>query len=175
LTGGRIHGDELIARANLRDARDRLQQARDNAALDARNALNALQQAEATLASNQSTAAQAQRAYDIAQVRYREGISTQLDLNDARNQLAQALTNRAQASRDVLVASGSRSSLIFLCRRKVLDKSICRNNSRNNNRCSRNNNRARRPNSNRNNRNNKGAPRPARPLSRLLSLEGVIK
>ena len=54
-TGGRVHGDELIAQANLRDARDRLQQARDNAALDTRNALNAFQQAEATLASNPGT------------------------------------------------------------------------------------------------------------------------
>jgi outer membrane protein len=103
-TGGRIHGDEMVARANLRDARDRLQQARDNAALDTRDALNTLQQAEATLAASQGTAGQADRAYQIAQVRYREGMSTQVELNDARNQLAQALINRAQAARDVLVA-----------------------------------------------------------------------
>jgi outer membrane protein TolC len=102
--GGRVHGDMMVAEANLRDAHDRLRQARDNSALDTRAAINALQQAEATLGANQGTAEQAQRAYEIAQVRYREGISTQLELNDARNQLAQALTNRAQAARDVLVA-----------------------------------------------------------------------
>lgn len=103
-TGGRIHGDEMVARANLRDAYDRLQQARDNAALDARDALNTLDQADATLKASQGTADQAERAYQIAQVRYREGMSTQVELNDARNQLAQALINRAQAARDVLVA-----------------------------------------------------------------------
>ena len=103
-TGGRLHGDEMVARANLRDAYDQLQQARDNAALDTRDALNALQQAEATLAASQGTAGQATQAYQIAQVRFHEGMSTQVELNDARNQLSQALINRAQATRDVLVA-----------------------------------------------------------------------
>jgi outer membrane protein len=102
--GGRIRGDELVAQSNLRDAQARLEQAREGAALDSRVALNTLRQAEATLAASAGTADQAQRAYQIAEVRFREGISTQLELNDTRNQLAQALVNRAQASRDVQVA-----------------------------------------------------------------------
>lgn len=102
--GGRIRGDEMIAQSNLRDARARLEQAREYAALDSRVALSTLRQAEATLAASAGTAGQAQRAYDIALVRFREGISTQLELNDTRNQLAQALVNRAQAARDVQVA-----------------------------------------------------------------------
>lgn len=102
--GGRIRGDELVAQSNLRDAQARLEQAREGAALDSRVALNTLRQAEATLAASAGTAGQAQRAYQIAEVRFREGISTQLELNDTRNQLAQALVNRAQASRDVQVA-----------------------------------------------------------------------
>lgn len=103
-TGGRIRGDELIAQANLHDARSRLEQAREYAALDSRVALSTLRQAEATFTASEGTAAQAQRAYQIAEVRYREGISTQLELNDIRNQLAQALVNRAQAGRSVQVA-----------------------------------------------------------------------
>jgi outer membrane protein TolC len=102
--GGRIHGDRMVAESNLRDAQARLEQAREGAALDSRVALNTLRQAEATLAASAGTAAQAERAYQIAEVRFREGISTQLELNDTRNQLAQALVNRAQASRDVQVA-----------------------------------------------------------------------
>ena len=102
--GGRIRGDQMIAESNVRDAQARLEQARDGAALDSRVALNTLTQAEATLAASAGTAAQAQRAYEIAEVRFKEGISTQLELNDTRNQLAQALVNRAQASRDVQVA-----------------------------------------------------------------------
>jgi outer membrane protein TolC len=50
------------------------------------------------------TAEQAQRAYDIAEVRFREGISTQLELSETRNQLQQALANRAQAARNLQVA-----------------------------------------------------------------------
>ncbi|MEO9226346.1 MAG: TolC family protein [Gemmatimonadaceae bacterium] len=102
--GGRIRGDQMIAESNVRDAQARLQQAREGAALDSRVALNTLTQAKATLAASAGTAAQAQRAYQIAEVRFKEGISTQLELNDTRNQLAQALVNRAQASRDVQVA-----------------------------------------------------------------------
>ncbi|MEO8945917.1 MAG: TolC family protein [Gemmatimonadaceae bacterium] len=102
--GGRIRGDEMIAESNLRDAKARLEQAREGAALDSRVALNTLRQAEAALAASQGTADQAQRAYQIAEVRYREGISTQLELNDTRNQLAQSLVNRAQAARNVQVA-----------------------------------------------------------------------
>lgn len=102
--GGRIRGDQLTAESNLRDAQARLEQAREGAALDSRVALNTLLQAESTLAASAGTASQAQRAYQIAEVRYKEGISTQLELNDTRNQLAQALVNRAQASRDVQVA-----------------------------------------------------------------------
>ena len=64
--GGRIRGDEMVAQANLRDARSRLQQARELASLDARVALSTLDQAQATLAASSGTAAQAQRAFDIA-------------------------------------------------------------------------------------------------------------
>ncbi|MEO7103916.1 MAG: TolC family protein [Gemmatimonadaceae bacterium] len=102
--GGRIRGDKMIAESNVRDAQARLDQAREGAALDSRVALNTLRQAEATLAASAGTAAQAQRAYEIAEVRFKEGISTQLELNDTRNQLSQSLVNRAQASRDVQVA-----------------------------------------------------------------------
>lgn len=102
--GGRIRGDQMVAESNVRDAEARLEQAREGAALDSRVALNTLRQAEATLAASAGTASQAQRAYQIAEVRFKEGISTQLELNDTRNQLAQALVNRAQASRDVQVA-----------------------------------------------------------------------
>ncbi len=43
-------------------------------------------------------------AYEIAELRYREGLSTQLELSDARLLLQQAQANRAQAARDVQVA-----------------------------------------------------------------------
>ncbi|HEX6573817.1 MAG TPA: TolC family protein [Gemmatimonadaceae bacterium] len=103
-TGGRIRGDELIAQANLAEARARLQQVREFASLDARVAINALNQARSAWEASRGTAEQASRAYQIAEVRYREGISTQLELNDSRILLEQATANRALAARNYQIA-----------------------------------------------------------------------
>jgi outer membrane protein TolC len=103
-TGGRIRGDELVAQANLSEARARLQQVREFAALDSRVALNALNQAMAAWEASRGTAEQASRAYQIAEVRYREGISTQLELNDSRILMEQATANRALAARNLQMA-----------------------------------------------------------------------
>ena len=103
-TGGRIRGEELVAQANLSESRARLQQVREFAALDARVALNALNQAQSAWEASRGTAEQASRAYQIAEVRYREGISTQLELNDSRILLEQATANRALAARNLQIA-----------------------------------------------------------------------
>jgi outer membrane protein len=103
-TGGRIRGDELVAQANLSESRARLQQVREFAALDSRVALNALNQAKSAWDASKGTSEQAARAYQIAEVRYREGISTQLELNDSRILLEQATANRALAARNLQIA-----------------------------------------------------------------------
>ena len=103
-TGGNIHGDEQIATAGLQQARAQLQQTREFAELDALNALNKLRSAQAQMDASRGTADQAARAYQIATVRYKEGISTQTELNDSQIQLQQAEANRATAARDLQVA-----------------------------------------------------------------------
>jgi outer membrane protein TolC len=103
-TGGNIHGDEQIASAGLQTARAQLQQTRELAELDALNALNKLRAAQAQMDASRGTASQAARAYQIATVRYKEGISTQTELNDSQIQLQQAEANRATAARDLQVA-----------------------------------------------------------------------
>jgi outer membrane protein TolC len=72
--------------------------------VDTRNAIAQLRAAEAQYAASSGTEDQASRAYDIAQLRYREGISTQTELSASRIQLQQARANRAQATRDLQVA-----------------------------------------------------------------------
>lgn len=104
LTGGRIRGDELVAQANLREAQETAQQVEELSALDARLAVAQLAQAEAAWRASGGTAAQAARAYDIAEVRFREGIATQVELADSRLLLQQAQANGAQAARDLQVA-----------------------------------------------------------------------
>jgi outer membrane protein TolC len=102
--GGRVGGQIQVAQANLDEARARLQQTRELAALDTRVAINQLQQADASFSASRGTAQQAQRAYSIDQIRYREGISTQTDLTQSRLLLEQALANQAQSARDLAVA-----------------------------------------------------------------------
>ena len=104
-TGGRIKGDQLVAEANLNEAKARYDQVREFAALDSRVTLNDLMQARAAWDASQGTAEQAARAYSIAEVRYKEGISTQIELNDSRILLEQAVANRALAARNLQVAS----------------------------------------------------------------------
>jgi outer membrane protein TolC len=104
LTGGRLDAGERTARADLSDARARLRQAQELAVLDAASARLDLASARASWESTAGTVEQAERAHAIAELRYREGLSTQLELSDARLLLQQAQVNRAQAARDVQVA-----------------------------------------------------------------------
>jgi outer membrane protein len=104
LTGGRIVGDQLVARGNLSEAQARLKQAREAAELDVRTSQLDLSDAQAILKSNESTVEQARRGYEIAQIRFREGISSQIELQNARLLFEQAEVNRAQALRNVQVA-----------------------------------------------------------------------
>jgi outer membrane protein TolC len=104
LTGGRQRGDELVARAELEQARFEQRQVAELASLDTRSAWAELIAAQATWAASAGTIQQADRAYEIANVRYTAGLSTQLELSDARLLLQQAEANRAQAARDLQVA-----------------------------------------------------------------------
>ena len=103
-TGRRIKGEEQIAQANLAEARARFDQTRELAALDARDAAERLEAAEASWRASAGTVEQANKAFTIAEVRFREGASTQLELADSRILLQQAQANRAQAGRNLQVA-----------------------------------------------------------------------
>jgi outer membrane protein TolC len=102
--GGRLRADELIARADVQEARARLLQTRELALVDNQTAIEELEAAQASWETSAGTIQQAQRAYEISELRYREGVSTQLELSDARLLLEQAQANRAQAARDLQVA-----------------------------------------------------------------------
>jgi outer membrane protein TolC len=104
LNGGRLRADEAIARADAEQARARLQRTRELALVDSQTALEELRSSLAAWEASAGTVQQAQRAYEIADLRYREGVSTQLELSDARLLLVQAQATRAQAARDVQVA-----------------------------------------------------------------------
>ncbi|HEY7189670.1 MAG TPA: TolC family protein [Vicinamibacterales bacterium] len=104
LTGGRQRGDEAVARADLIQAQAERKQVAELAALDTRSAWAELLAAQATWDASAGTIEQAQRAFQIATVRFTAGVSTQLELSDSRLLLQQAEANRVQAARDLQVA-----------------------------------------------------------------------
>ena len=103
-TSGRISGNIMQAEANVAEAKARLAQARDAAAVDVQLALTTLRQAEATWLASEGTVTQASRALEIANVRYANGVSTQLEVDDVRNLALQAAINCLQAARDLQLA-----------------------------------------------------------------------
>ena len=103
-TGGRIRGDRMVAEAGLEQARLRLRQTEELAAIDEETTRAQLDAAESAWDASTGTVAQARRAYEIAEVRFREGISTQTELTESRLLLQQARANRALAARDLQVA-----------------------------------------------------------------------
>jgi outer membrane protein len=103
-TSGRIGGDKMVARANVADAEARLNQGRRTAALDVQLAMRSLEQAHATWLASLGTEEQADKALRIAEVRYTNGISTQLELSDIRNLLIQSQANRLSAAKDLQLA-----------------------------------------------------------------------
>jgi outer membrane protein TolC len=103
-TGGRIRGEVLENQAAVEESAARLEQTRKLAALETRQTLAQLEQSEAALAASQGTQEQALKAYRIAEVRFTEGISTQLELSESRLLLEEAQANRAFAARNLQVA-----------------------------------------------------------------------
>ena len=102
-TGGRLKAEETSADADVGEARARQKLALELSEVETQATLALLDAAVATWQASAGTVEQAARAYDIADLRYREGISTQLELLDARLVLQSAQVNRAQAARDVQV------------------------------------------------------------------------
>lgn len=102
--GLKVHGQMDAAAADLAEAQARLDQAREYARLEALDTTITLQTSVAQAEAARLTIEQAQKAYAIAETRFREGISSQVELTDARLLLDQALVNEARAVRDVQVA-----------------------------------------------------------------------
>jgi outer membrane protein TolC len=113
-TSGRILGTKKQTAANLDAARLQAKLTREQAALDNETVYARLREAEDNGRATASVVEQATRAYEIAELRYREGLSTQTELQDVRLQLEQARANQAQAARDLQVARLRLTLLPFL-------------------------------------------------------------
>jgi len=103
-TGLRIEGQVAQAKgAYERAAADR-DLVREMVAIEAVQARADLDRNLSTLAARRKTVQQARRAWELAEVRYTNGMSTQLEVSDARLQFSDAAANEARAVRDYRVA-----------------------------------------------------------------------
>ena len=103
-TGFRTSAEIDAASAGVGAARARLSATHRAAVVDTVSAAEQVAVARATWRQAARTVAQARRAHEIAELRFQQGIATQLDLVDARLLLDQARVNRARAARDLEVA-----------------------------------------------------------------------
>jgi len=92
------------SQADYETVRTQVAQLRDGVKLQIRVVLNAMRSARSRFIALQRTVDQAQRGYDISQIRYREGTGSLLEINDADLALAQARTNTVQSLHDYHVS-----------------------------------------------------------------------
>ncbi|HSJ08877.1 MAG TPA: TolC family protein [Longimicrobiales bacterium] len=92
------------AQAQVRQAELQVDQLRESVRLQYEQSLGELERARAQIEAASRTASQAQRVYELTELRYNEGLATQLDVSQARLQLQQARTNFANALHDFYLA-----------------------------------------------------------------------
>jgi outer membrane protein TolC len=103
--GFKRKADVEAANAQVKQSQLQLDQLRESVRMEYDQALGELKRAQTQVGAAQSTVAQAQRVYDLTEMRYREGLATQLDVSNARLSLQQAQLNQVQALHDVYVAT----------------------------------------------------------------------
>lgn len=104
LTGGERHARIAGAEATLAEARAETRDLEGAIALEVRLARHGIAEAEAVLAAQGRVTEQAEKALQIARVRYGNGLGTQLEVTDAQLALAEARVRRLRTLADRAVA-----------------------------------------------------------------------
>jgi outer membrane protein len=97
LDGGRAAGETLQAETELRQVRLQRAQLQEALELELEAALAEFESARAQIQARRATVEQARRATELAELRFRSGLATQLETSDARLLLRQAQVNETQA------------------------------------------------------------------------------
>lgn len=105
--GMRRKAEVDAANAQVRQAELQAAQLEEGVRLEYDRALRELERARLQLEAAGTTVSQAQRVYDLTELRYREGLATQLDVSDARLALQQARLNEVTAYHDYQLALAS--------------------------------------------------------------------
>ncbi len=102
--GFRRRSQIKVSQAQLAGARAQLAEASEVSQVELAQAAANVAASKKQLEASVRTAKQAQRAYQIAELRFQQGASTHLELVDTRVQLEQAQLNSAKSARDLRVA-----------------------------------------------------------------------
>lgn len=102
--GFRRSSEKTQAEITLDQERLRVSQLGEQLRLQYEQAIGERQRAASAIAARQRTVDQAVRVYDLTVLRFERGLSTQLEVADARLALLQARTNYAQSVADLLLA-----------------------------------------------------------------------
>jgi outer membrane protein len=95
--GFRTRGQVEQAQAELRLAEIQREQVRQGLEVELEAALGEFDAARAQIEARTATVGQAERTLELAELRFRSGLATQLDISNARLLLQQARVNEAQA------------------------------------------------------------------------------
>lgn len=102
--GRRTQGLTLQARADFVEAQERYRALERDVRLGVLDAWQSVEAAAQAVDATRATEDQARRAYEIALVRFRNGLSTQLELDESEQSLVEADLNAAAALYDHMVA-----------------------------------------------------------------------
>ena len=100
LTKGKV----MQAKSRLATTELEMKQLLDRIALDARNALNRVDEAVHIVKGLEAVTTQAERLLEMAETGYRHGVKTRLEVDDAESNLLTARTNLARARTEYLIA-----------------------------------------------------------------------
>jgi outer membrane protein TolC len=105
--GFKTHNRIQMAKLNVHKAELMKSQAEDGIRIEIKQAVWKLEEASEKLQASQQAVQQAEKGYSIAEVRYQSGISTQVELLDARLSGTQAQISELSARYDLIVAKAS--------------------------------------------------------------------
>ncbi|HKY60780.1 MAG TPA: TolC family protein [Gemmatimonadota bacterium] len=102
--GRRSEGRALQARADHVAAQETYRALERDVRLQVQDTWQTVQATALEVEATRATGERAERAYEIARVRFREGLSTQLELDEAEQTLTEARLNAARALHDHMLA-----------------------------------------------------------------------
>jgi len=102
--GFQTKGRVIQAESRVSSSRYEMDRLLDNIALDARGAINSVDESAQIVSGLKATTSQAERLLEMAEVGYRHGVKTKLEVDDAESNVLAARINLLRARRDYITA-----------------------------------------------------------------------